>query len=132
MNPVVDDQKIADRDGAPARKRSREQQRRAGEERKRAAQRLQVLVEDAELQLRLLLLAVVPRPRREPRSFGAVDPQLGDSVDELEQAASHPVDGADDPAPGRDLPQAEHHGHDQGQETEHERHPSQHRVVERR
>ena len=126
----VGDEKVADRDGAPARIRSREQQGRAGQERKRRAQRLQVLVDGAELQLRLFLIPVVLRPHREPGPFGAVDTQLGDSVDELEQSTSHPMGGADDPAPGRNLAQAEHHGHDQGQQPEGERHYPQHRVVQ--
>ena len=79
----------------------------------------------AELQFRPLLLAVALRPGREARSLGTVDAQPWDSVDELEQLAGQTPHGVQPAVVGADLPEPEDRGHQQRQQAEGGRQPSE-------
>ena len=90
-----------------------------------------MLFQDAQFQFCLLLLTIIPCPNGKGRSFRTIDAQLGDAVDDLEQPAGHPADGADHPAVGRYLPHSEDRGHDQGQKAEGHGHAAKDGVVEK-
>ena len=86
--------------------------------------------ERAQFELRPFLVAIVPRPDGEGRSFRVLHAKLGDAGDDLEQPAGHAAGGADHPAVGRDLAEPQDHRDEKRRQAEAERDRPQSGVVE--
>ena len=113
-----DDEKVSRREGPRRRSRRPQEEHRAGQEGQRGSECLEVRFEGPELQLRALLLAVIPSPGRERGPLRSAHAQSRNSVDDLEQPARQAPRGVNHPSMGRHLPETEHHGHDQGEDCE--------------